>query len=86
VTNLSDSAVEVDVLLFANAAEVAATRRLSVVGSTVAEVLEAVVERIPALAPIVASSGCWVNRIPAQLATPIVAGDEVAIIPPVSGG
>lgn len=78
-----------DVLLFARARELAGTRRISLDGATASEVLAAAVERFgeefAALARTctIVVDGETVAR--EQLAvTP--SGDEMAILPPVSGG
>lgn len=54
--------------------------------STVATLLDAVGADYPALAPALRSSLVAVNRAFAGPDTPVSAGDEVAIFPPVSGG
>ncbi len=54
--------------------------------STVATLLDAVGADYPALAPALRSSLVAVNRAFAGPDTPVAAGDEVAIFPPVSGG
>ncbi len=54
--------------------------------STVATLLDAVGADYPALAPALRSSLVAVNRAFAGPDTPVGAGDEVAIFPPVSGG
>jgi molybdopterin converting factor small subunit len=35
---------------------------------------------------VLATSRVWVNGEPAERATPVGDGDEVAVLPPVSGG
>jgi molybdopterin converting factor subunit 1 len=54
--------------------------------ATVAEVRRKLVEQCAALAPLVPRSLVAVNADYAADATPLQAGDEVALIPPVSGG
>jgi molybdopterin synthase sulfur carrier subunit len=52
-------------------------------------VLEAAVAELgPAFAEVLAGSRVWVNgeEPPAGDATPVGPGDEVAVLPPVSGG
>ena len=56
-------------------------------GTTVGEVLRAAVARFgPAFAGVVATSRVWVNGEPAGDTTAVGAADEVAVLPPVSGG
>jgi molybdopterin synthase sulfur carrier subunit len=56
-------------------------------GATVGEVLSAAVERFgSAFADVMANSRVWVNGEPAVDTTAVGAGDEVAVLPPVSGG
>ena len=80
--------MSVTVLLFASYADAFGAPSLSIdlpAGATVADVLAAMALRpgasaLPAV-PLVA-----VNQRYALAATPVNAGDEVALIPPVSGG
>jgi molybdopterin synthase catalytic subunit/molybdopterin synthase sulfur carrier subunit len=53
---------------------------------SVGELLDQVCERFPALTPYKRSLRIAVNGAYADLADPIALGDEVALIPPVSGG
>ena len=55
-------------------------------GSTVATVWQSLVDDYPALAPYAQSLSCAVNAEYARMATPVSDGDEVAFLPPVSGG
>jgi len=50
------------------------------------EVWQALVVRCPELAPFGTSVSCAVNAEYAKLDTVVRAGDEVAFLPPVSGG
>ena len=61
--------------------------RDDVEGNTVAEVLNAAAARYgePFLA-ILPTCRVWVNGDPAEPATPVGPRDEVAVLPPVSGG
>jgi len=53
----------------------------------VAELLDAAQTRFgPDFAMIVAASNVWVNGEPAEIADGLFDGDEVAVLPPVSGG
>ncbi len=77
------------VLLFAAARDLAAADRVAVElppGATVAYVRARLAERVPALAALLARSAVAVNHDFAGDAHVIAAGDELAVIPPVSGG
>jgi molybdopterin converting factor subunit 1 len=81
--------VHVRVRLFAVQRELAGTREMSLDladGSTVETSWAAVVERHPVLAPGRPSVRFARNGEYADAATPLADGDEVAFIPPVSGG
>ena len=73
--------------LFAAAREAAGTSRGVVGGATVGEVLDAAVDQFgAAFAAVLASSRVWCNGEPAKRSDPVVDTDEVAVLPPVSGG
>ncbi len=73
--------------LFAGAREAAGTARVEVEGDDVAAVLDAAVERFGArFAAVLATSKVWVNGEPADRTHPVSPRDEVAVLPPVSGG
>lgn len=77
--------------LFAQARESAGTTRLELdrgeIGDTVGDVLDEAVRRFgQPFADVVSTSKVWVNGSPADRATGVDTGDEVAILPPVSGG
>jgi len=56
-------------------------------GATVDDVLEAARARFGGqFAAVLATSRIWVNGHPAELATTVSHDDEVAVLPPVSGG
>jgi molybdopterin converting factor subunit 1 len=55
-------------------------------GATVATVWHTIVEAHPAVAAYAASMSCAVNADYARLTSPVADGDEVAFLPPVSGG
>jgi MoaD family protein len=81
----------VRVRLFAALRELAGTGRTEAEGRTVGEVLEAVLVAVPQahaerFASIAAVSSFVVNGERAARETPVADGDEVAILPPVSGG
>jgi molybdopterin synthase catalytic subunit len=82
-------AIEVAVRLFAMQRETAGTRRLEVVlrdGATVDDAWTALVDLHPALAPGRPTVRFAVNGAYADADTVLTDGDEVACIPPVSGG
>ena len=73
--------------LFAAAREAARTSSDVVAGATVGEVLAAACVRYgPAFEAVLASSRVWVNGSPADAEDPVGAADEIAVLPPVSGG
>ena len=73
--------------LFAQAREAAGASRDVVDGDTVDQVLAAAEARYgPVFAALLPSCKVWVNGEPAHGSDPVTDGDEVAILPPVSGG
>ena len=73
--------------LFASAREAAGVDRASIDGATVGEVLDAARARFGEhFAAVLASSRVWVNGEPASDDDPVRPADEVAVLPPVSGG
>jgi molybdopterin converting factor small subunit len=73
--------------LFAAAREAAGTGRDVVPGDTVAAVLQEAVRRYGAgFAEVVECSRVWRNGEPAEGADAVTDADEVAVLPPVSGG
>ena len=54
--------------------------------STVATVWDRLAVEFPAIAPYAASMSCAVNADYARLTTTVRDGDEIAFLPPVSGG
>lgn len=81
-----DAAVAV-VRLFAAAREAAGTARDELPGETVAEVLAAAVERYGSgFAQVLGTCRIWVNGDAAADDAEVSAADEVAVLPPVSGG
>jgi molybdopterin synthase sulfur carrier subunit len=73
--------------LFASAREAAGTGRDDVPGDTVADVLSAATARYgPGFAELLASCQVWRNGEPTEPSDPVSADDEIAILPPVSGG
>lgn len=75
------------VRLFAAARDAAGTGRDVLAGATVGEVLDAAVARYGvAFGDVLATARVWVNGEPATLDQPVADADEVAVLPPVSGG
>ncbi|MDH4307041.1 MAG: MoaD/ThiS family protein [Acidimicrobiia bacterium] len=73
--------------LFAGLRDAAGTSRVEMPGSTVDEVLEGAVDRFgPGFAAGLAKARVWVNGEEAMGAHAVAENDEVALIPPVSGG
>lgn len=73
--------------LFAQAREAAGLGRDDVDGATVAEVLASAVERYgQPFAIVLRSSTVWLNGEPSVPEAAVARSDEVAILPPVSGG
>jgi molybdopterin converting factor small subunit len=75
------------VRLFAAARVAAGTGRDEVPGDTVADVLAESVSRYgQGFADVLAGCRVWVNGEAAEPADPIGPNDELAVLPPVSGG
>ncbi len=77
--------------LFAQARESAGTRRVDIdnraVGDTVGDILDEAVHRFgQPFASVLAGSKVWLNGAPADRETAVSQGDELAVLPPVSGG
>jgi len=73
--------------LFGPAAEAAGTRVDVLEDTTVAGALRTAADRYGAgFAALMPHCQVWVNGEPAEPGTAIGAGDEVALLPPVSGG
>ena len=73
--------------LLAAARTAAGTARDLVPGDTVAEILTSATERYGEdFAAVLPSCAVWVNGEPADGSDPVAASDEVAVLPPVSGG
>jgi molybdopterin converting factor subunit 1 len=81
--------MRVTIRLFARLREIAGggelERHMSP-GATVQQVWDALVADYPALAPYATVSSCAVNEEYAQIGAELHDGDEVAFLPPVSGG
>jgi MoaD family protein len=75
------------VRLFASLRELAGASEVEVDGRTVAELADALSGMHgPRFAAIVSAASFVVNGERASRTTPVAAGDEVAILPPMSGG
>jgi sulfur-carrier protein len=73
--------------MFAAAREAAGTGSVELPGATVGEVLREAGARFgPTFVEILGTSRIWVNGDEAVDSTPVGPGDEVAVLPPVSGG
>jgi molybdopterin converting factor small subunit len=73
--------------LFASAREAAGTGRDDVPGATVGEVLDAAAARYGGgFAAVLRTCRVWRNGEPAEPGDPVTDADEVAVLPPVSGG
>lgn len=75
----------ITVLLFGPLAAAVGARSISVEGGTCGEV-RAELAKNPALAPALKSARFAVNQAFVADSHPVAAGDEVAVISPVSGG
>lgn len=73
--------------MFANLRESAGTTSADFAGDTVGEVIAAAVDTFGSeFQRGLATAKVWVNGDPAGPESPVVASDEIALIPPVSGG
>ncbi|HVF32243.1 MAG TPA: MoaD/ThiS family protein [Acidimicrobiales bacterium] len=73
--------------LFAAAREAAGTGRAEVGGPTVGAVLDEAEARFGAgFAAVLGTCRVWLNGEPATRDQAVAPGDEVAVLPPVSGG
>jgi sulfur-carrier protein len=73
--------------LFASAREAAGRSRDEIDAATVGELLHQAGERYgDAFTRLLTTCRIWVNGEPATAATTVTSGDEVAVLPPVSGG
>jgi len=81
--------MKVQVLLFADLAESAGSRTMALElspGATVTDALETLVERVPAVASRLPVLAVAVGDRYVQRTMELHDGDELALIPPVSGG
>lgn len=73
--------------LFGPAREAAGTAYCEIPGSNVAEVIESACALYgPRFSELLPTCKVWVNGEPASPSTELRAGDELAVLPPVSGG
>jgi molybdopterin synthase sulfur carrier subunit len=73
--------------LFAQAKDAAGCNRATIEGDTVADVLKAATNRFGGrFAQVVEISAIWVNGEFASPEQPVTETDEIAVLPPVSGG
>ena len=73
--------------LFAAAREAAGTGRADVDGASVGDVLDVAVARFgERFAEVLTTCRIWVNGEPAERSDAVGPTDEVAVLPPVSGG
>ena len=73
--------------LFASAREAAGTSQEVIEGATVEEVLSIAVSRFgPQFEAVLGTCRVWVNGESVELQHPVEMSDEVAVLPPVSGG
>lgn len=81
--------MHVTIRLFARLREMAGTANLAREipdGATAADVWSALVRDFPAMAEYTRNVACAVNEEYARLTSPLRDGDEIAFLPPVSGG
>lgn len=79
--------MNVTLRLFAAAREAAGTSRQALSAATVDDALCQARARFgPAFSEVLEGSRVWVNGEPAEGSRPLAEGDEVAVLPPVSGG
>jgi molybdopterin synthase sulfur carrier subunit len=73
--------------LFASAREAAGTKEDTLPGATVGEVLDAAVVKYgPVFEGVLGTAAVWCNGDSVDRDHPVVDRDEVAVLPPVSGG
>ena len=78
---------DVTMLLFAAAREAAGTPRAAISASTVGEALDEARRRYgEAFIQVLERSRVWLNGDPVAPGQPLSDGDELAVLPPVSGG
>jgi len=81
--------ITIEVMFFAGAREAVGTQRLEVPlsdGATIAGLIGHLTDQYPAFARVAATAQTAVNEEYASASYLLEDGDEVAVIPPVSGG
>lgn len=75
------------VRFFAQAREAAGTGTTAIAGTTVGEVLDSAIAQYgPQFEAVLAMSKVWLNGEEVSREHPVTDKDEVAVLPPVSGG
>lgn len=78
---------DVTLLLFAAARVAARTGRTVIAAQSVADALDVARQRFgPEFGAVLDGSRVWLNGAPARPTDRLAPGDEVAVLPPVSGG
>ena len=78
---------DVTLRLFAAAREAAGTGTAPMSGATVGAVLDAAVDAYgPEFGGLLGTCNVWCNGEPAERHDAVAHGDEIAVLPPVSGG
>jgi molybdopterin converting factor small subunit len=78
---------DVTLRLFASAREAAGTGKAAMGGTTVGEVLDAAAAAYGEhFGQLLVTCNVWRNGEPAERSDRVVDGDEIAVLPPVSGG
>lgn len=73
--------------LFASIREAAGSKTTEIDGATVGDIIAAATEQFGSgFAELVPTCRVWVNGEPAVESDPVTGTDEVALLPPVSGG
>ena len=81
--------MRITILVFAKLRDLVGAPRLvreAEAGSTIDDVWQALAREFPAAGPYRAALSAAVNAGYAKFSTPVAEGDEVAFLPPVSGG
>ncbi len=81
--------MKVNVRLFAGLTEIVGARQIELDladGATVGDLREKMAEKFPAVGPFLSSLVCAVNEEYVPAGHHVREGDDVALIPPVSGG